>query len=134
MRKTQLAQLKSILQEYPQTPRILAEIREKIFNPYIEEDTNIGGSRGQLNPDKDVNKILTIADNRRFKRLTLNAEGVKYTLEQSPEWVQELIKLMYFKRSPMGITKACDFVACNYRTAKKYHDDFLERLADQLGI
>ncbi|MDO4680920.1 MAG: hypothetical protein Q4A55_06710 [Aerococcus sp.] len=134
LRDNQLEQVKCILREYPEIPGQLRDIREKIWHPRLPPDENIGGSHGPINPNKDVDKILTIVDDRMYHRLTHNEEMVKRTLQESEEWVKQLIALMYFRKPPLGIVIASGRVHANYRTAKRYHDDFIDRLAKRLGF
>ena len=55
-------------------------------------------------------------------------------LAETPDWLVELIDIMYFSNNHLKLRPASELVGVSYRTAKKYNEEFMIDLAGMLGI
>lgn len=119
LRKETEAIVKYVLYDYPKLDGYIKKELEKVKEPYPNY-------RGQ--PIVLVKSMTLIERSREQKEI------IESLLERSPEWVQELIELMYFNNKRYTVTLASELVGYDRRTGQKYHKEFLHQLATELGI
>ncbi|MBK0347867.1 hypothetical protein JDW15_04310 [Aerococcaceae bacterium zg-ZJ1578] len=134
MRQQAWNECKTVLRDYPKTDYYLNRIRtEKLF-PYTATDDNRGVAKSGYNADGIVNKVISIHDDVLYRRLIFQRDVVENELNNSPAWLADMIRLMYFNREPLALKPASELVGKNWRTAKQHHERFMVRLANNLGI
>lgn len=134
MRQEAWDELKLVLHDYPFYDHYLREMRYSKLYPYRRPDENIGGGKASMSPDGIERTVVTIADDMVMNKMQFQQRVVEETLDKSPEWVGELIEMMYFHKERKSMTEASQLVGRNWRTCKKAYVEFMERLAGNLGI
>lgn len=134
MRKQAFDEVKIALMDYPKYDLYLESLRTSKMYPHIQSDENIGGSHGSLKLDRLENTVISIVDDLVYRKIRFQQAVIKERLERTPSWVCDLIGLIYFSTNPVSMRTASDLVGRDRKTCKKYHDDFMERLAGDLGV
>ncbi|WP_028124753.1 hypothetical protein [Eremococcus coleocola] len=134
MRQSAWDYCKQVLADYPYYEYYIRQIRLGIKHPYVETDENIGGGKSNRVISQTENFVVRLSDDRRLRRIEEQKCAVEATLREFPEWIEEMIALMYFKGGQVSMTKASDLVGKNFRTAQKSYLQFMESLADKLGL
>ena len=136
MRSATFKALESILLDYPDIDRYIAERRKKIFYPEnFYSDENMGGSRGSRisNPTEQV--AMTIAMDRELQLLQYQRDAVERTVNKSEPLTNQVIREYYFTRPRIktweGIAMDMKMSASNCR---KLRNVFFDRLADEIGL
>lgn len=134
MRQQAWDEVKIALRDYPHYDRYINEIRQKHIYPYIPTDSNIGGSRGSRDISGLDGTVVSIADDMMLNRIIFQKKMINDRLSRSESWVRQLIALMYFGDSNVRLSTASELVGRDRRTGKKYHNEFMEGLAKDLGV
>ena len=134
MRQQAWDEVKFVLADFPKYDLYINELRFSNLYPYKQTDTNIGGGKGSLRGDGLERTVVRIADNIQLNRLVFQQEVTRGLLNESPEWVQEMIGFMHFDNTKRSLSEASELVGKSWKTAKKYYVEFMEELADRLGI
>lgn len=136
MRQSTFKAIESILLEYPDYDRYIAERRQKIFYPEnFIRDENIGGSRGGhiSNPTEQV--AMTIAMDRELQLLKYQRDAVERAVNKTDPLTNQVIREYYFARPRTktweGIALDMNMSASNCR---KLRNVFFERVADEIGL
>ena len=133
MRQQAWDEVKTVLKDYPKYNWYIDQIRFSKLYPYKVTDENIGGGKASSRGDGLERTVISIADDVTIKRLEFQRKAVEDALRVSPEWVEDLITLMFFEGERMSLTQAGELVGKSFRTAKKYYLEFMEEVADNLG-
>lgn len=134
MRQQAWDEVKTVLTDYPKYEWYINQVRESVLYPWKPSDANADISSGSFSPDGVVNKVIKIEDNIILNRLMFQKNVVEKKLAETPEWLVELIDIMYFGNNHLKLRPASELVGVSYRTAKKYHEEFMIDLAGMLGI
>lgn len=134
MRQQAWNEVKIALFDYPNYDAYINSVRQSKLYPYKQSDENIGGGKSSGGKGGLDNTVIALADDVLLRRLIFQRDTIKRRLDLSPEWVRDMISLMYFSSNRLPISKACDFVGRDRRTCKKYHEEFVSNLAGDLGI
>ena len=134
MRQEAWDEVKIALYDYPKLDYYINQLRQEKLFPYLPNDDN-SWIRGEgTNSDMVSRQVISINDDIVYKRLCFQREQIRRSLEQSPEWLRDLIGLMYLRSTRLKLKPASELVGKDYRAAKKGHEQFMTELAQSLGI
>ncbi|MCI3029758.1 transcriptional regulator [Desemzia sp. C1] len=135
MKKSTFKNIETILHDYPDYGPYIAHLEEGILYPSTLQDENIGGGKSGFISKPTEQKVLTIADDRRIRNLTLYKNTIDRLLFQSDEETKTIIKEYYF-RNPRILTLSDIASKCHSseRTCVRLRDKFFDRVADELGF
>ena len=134
MRQQAWTEVKEVLRDYPRYASYIHQIRQSKLYPYRITDENIGGGKSSSTHDSLERMVISIADDLTIRRLEHQKRSVEETLCDHPEWVEEMIEMMFLSRNKLSLTQAGELTGRSFRTAKKYYVEFMEDLAGRLGI
>ena len=135
MRQEAWDEVKIVLRDYPRYGFYINQIRNDKLYPYRVADENIGGGKSSSSDNGGLDRVVvSIADDTTLRKIEFQKQIVEHRLAKSPEWLQELISLMYFETRCIALRPASEIVGKSWQTCKKYYTLFMEDLAKDLGV
>lgn len=134
MRQEAWDEVKIALKDYPRYDFYINQVRMGLLHPYSRTDDNIGGSKGTRNTEGLDYKVISITEDVMLRKLEFQKDTITHRLSLEPQWVRDMIQMMYFNSNHLPLYKVADFVGRDPKTCKKYHTAFMEGLARDLGV
>lgn len=136
MRTDTFKQIESVLRDYPDYDRHIAERERTLLNPdSIYSDENIGGGRSSFISNPTEMRALTLAEDRQLQVLRFQSRKVEKVINESDPFTNEIIREYYFTRPLLktweGVAHAVNMSSGHCR---RLRNSFFERLANELGL
>ena len=136
MRRSTFKNIESILRDYPDYDRHIAERERTLLNPdSIYSDENIGGGQSSFISNPTEMRALTLAEDRTLMVIRYQRDKIEKVINESDPFTNEIIREYYFTRPLLktweGVAQAVNISPSHCR---KLRTDFFERLADELGL
>lgn len=136
MRQSAWEEVKTALLDYRKYDWYIREYEQSILNPWVPSDANAGiRSKGGATGDNSMfNKVYRLGEDQALKKIKFYKATIENHLANSPDWLVDLITIMYFGKEQRKLRPASELVGVGYRKAKEGHNAFMEELARLLGI
>ena len=120
---------------YHQTLKEIEIRRQEIMHPYRETDTNVGGGKSNLPGDPTGRIGTALTADLKLKNLEHVIESIDYVWQDLPDEKKQFVKLYYWTRPQRYTLEGVAIkLSISDRTAKRWRTEFVERVADQIGL